>query len=111
MQAGRLKYRITLLRPTYTRGRYAYGVTEPESGDWREAGTVHAERVAMRPRAVVEAGEVFADYTVEWNIRDVHEVAPGWRVRQVGGDLYDVTGVVPNIDRGYVTLTTQRVNE
>ena len=35
----------------------------------------------------------------------------GWRVQQQGGRLYEVTAIVPNRDRGMITLICDRVNE
>ena len=34
-----------------------------------------------------------------------------WRVQQVGGYLYTVVAIIPNLDRGYLTLQCDRVNE
>lgn len=105
MQAGRMRYRLELLEPVKS---------VSGSGACAEAyvprGTAHAERVRMSGRRVEEVGEHFADYHVEFNVRDAHPVRDGWRVRQLGGDLYAVTNVVPNRERGMLTLVCDRVN-
>lgn len=82
-----------------------------ESVTWEEAGTVWAERVKYSGRRSEEAGEHFPDYSVEFNIRDAHAVEENWRVRQLGGHLYTVTNILPNLERGYKTLRCERVNE
>ena len=35
----------------------------------------------------------------------------GWRVRQIGGYVYTVANIIPNLDRGMLTLQCVRVNE
>lgn len=106
MRAGALKYRLILLRPTVTADEYGAEATEYE-----RARIVHAERVKQIGTRREEVGEHFADYRTEFNIRDAHEVAENWRVRQVGGYLYTVVSIIPNIDRGMFTLVCVRVNE
>ena len=106
MRAGALKYRLILLRPTATADEYGAEATEYE-----QTRIVHAERVKQSGARSEEVGEHFADYRVEFNIRDAHEIAENWRIRQVGGYLYTVTNIIPNIDRGMLTLVCVRVNE
>lgn len=106
MQAGRMKYKLTLLRPLYSENDYGERETSYE-----ETVTVHAERVKANGHRSEEVGEHFPDYNVEYNIRDVHTVAENWRVQQLGGYLYTVTNIIPNLDRGYKTLVCVRVNE
>lgn len=101
-----MKYRITLLQPSSTQTRFG-----DETITWTATATVHAERVKASGRRSEEVGEHFADYSVEFNIRDAHTVGEGWRVQQLGGYLYTVTNIIPNLDRGYKTLVCQRVNE
>ena len=105
MQAGKMRHRLEMLRPE--------GVSDSfgsKSPTFTPAGTCRAERVKMRGFASSEAGEMFADYRTEWNVRDAHPVAEHWRVRQLGGDLYTVTNVIPNRERGMKTLICERVN-
>lgn len=106
MRAGALKYRLVLLRPVVAVNDFG-----EEAMTYAEACTVRAERVKMNGSRSEEVGEHFADYRAEFNIRDAHEVAENWRVRQLGGELYTVTAVVPNLDRGMKTLVCERVNE
>ncbi len=106
MRAGALKYRLTLLEPTRTTDRMG-----SEKVTYTEARTVHAERVKTSGRRSEEVGEHFAAYSAEFNIRDAHPIEENWRVRQLGGHLYTVVAIVPNIDRGYNTLCCERVNE
>ena len=105
MRAGALKYRLILLRPTTTADEYG-----AEATAYEQTRIVHAERVRQTGARSEEVGEHFADYRTEFNIRDA-EVAENWRVRQVGGYLYTVVSIIPNIDRGMLTLVCERVNE
>ena len=73
--------------------------------------TVWAERAKQTGRRNEEVGEHFPDYRAEFNIRDAHPVGDNWRVQQLGGYLYTVTNIIPNIDRGMKTLVCERVNE
>ena len=101
-----MKYRLRLLRPTMATN--AYG---EDTVTYIETVTVHAERVKMGGRQSEAVQEHFPDYSVEFNIRDAHEVAENWRCQQLGGHLYTITNITPNIERGFLTLTCERVNE
>lgn len=105
MQAGRMKTRLRILRPITTEGELG-----GESLEWVETATVHAERVKQTGSNTLIVGEHFPDYRTEFNIRDAHEVEENWRVEQLGGYLYNVANVIPNIDRGMKTLVCDRVN-
>lgn len=106
MIAGRMKYRITLLMPEAVTNDFG-----EEATTYTETRTVHAERVKQSGNRSEEVGEHFPDYHVEFNVRDAHPVAENWRVQQLGGYLYTVTNIVPNLDKGYKTLICERVNE
>ncbi len=102
-----MKYRITLLSPDE--------VTRDRMGSlkqtYTETVTVWAERVKLTGTRRTEVGERFSTYDAEFNIRDEHEVDDHWRVQQLGGHLYEVNNIVPNIDKGYKTLQCTRINE
>lgn len=106
MRAGALKYKLELLEPKRTTDRMG-----AEKVEYTKIRTVWAERVRATGSRSEEAGEHFPDYTVEFNIRDAHPVQENWRVQQLGGYLYTVTNIVPNLDKGYKTLLCERVNE
>lgn len=106
MIAGRLKYKLELYKPTATSN--AYG---EETVTWEKTATVHAERVKITGRRSEEVQEHFPEYATEFNIRDAHEVSENWRAQQLGGYLYTVTNITPNVERGFQTLTCVRVNE
>lgn len=106
MKAGRLKYRLTLLEPQRTTDRMG-----AEKTTYEPTRTVYAERVRATGNRSEEVGEHFPDYSTEFNIRDAHPVAENWRVQQLGGYLYTVVSIIPNLDRGYKTLLCNRVNE
>ncbi len=105
MQAGRMKYKLELLQPSVKAD--GFGEETPVFTSFR---TVNAERVKVSGSRSDEAGEHFPDYRAEFNIRDVHPVRENWRVRQLGGHLYTVTNIIPNLDRGMQTLVCERVN-
>ncbi len=105
MQAGRMKYRLEMLEAVTVTDRYG-----AETQEWVSRDVIHAERVKASGRRSHEAGEQFADYRAEFNVRDAHPVTDNWRVRQLGGCLYVVVCVIPNIDRGMKTLVCERVN-
>ena len=106
MRAGALKYRLELLKPTPTTDRMG-----AEHVDYVATRIVYAERVATSGNRSEEVGEHFAAYSAQFNIRNAHPIAENWRVRQLGGYLYTVVAIVPNLDRGYNTLVCDRVNE
>ena len=106
MQAGRMKYRLTLLEP-----QTVTTASGNEKTTYVAIRTVWAERVKTTGRRSEEVGEHFPDYSVDYNIRDAHPVQENWRVQQLGGELYMVTNIIPNLDRGYKTLVCVRVNE
>ena len=106
MRAGALKYRLTLLEPQRVTDRMG-----AERVDYIETRTVRAERVRTTGNRSEEVGEHFPDYRAEFNVRDAHPVKENWRVQQLGGYLYTVVAIIPNIDRGMNTLVCERVNE
>lgn len=106
MRAGDMKYRIQLLKPVATAN--AYG---EEANAYELQRTVRAQRVKQSGNRSEEVGEHFPDYRAEYNIRDAHQVEENWRVQQLGGYLYTVVAIIPNLDRGMKTLICERVNE
>lgn len=106
MRAGALKYKLELLEPKRTTDRMG-----AEKVEYTKTRTVWAERVRATGSRSEEVGEHFPEYTVEFNIRDAHPVQENWRVQQLGGYLYTVTNIVPNLEKGYKTLLCERVNE
>lgn len=106
MRAGALKYKLTLLEPKRTTDRMG-----AEATTYNPVRTVYAERVRATGNRSEEVGEHFPDYATEFNIRDAHPIAENWRVQQLGGYLYTVVAIIPNLDRGYKTLLCDRVNE
>lgn len=106
MRAGAMKYRLTLLRPPL-KAEDKYGAEELK---FEATRTVWAERVKFSGRRSEETGEHFPDYSAQFNIRDAHPIGENWRVR-LCEDLYTVTNIIPNRDRGFNTLICERVNE
>lgn len=101
-----MRHMLQILQPQTETNKYGEETTE-----WTLLRTVHAERVKLSGNRSVEVGERFPDYTVQYNIRDAHPVEENWRVQQLGGYLYDVVAIEPNLDKGYKTLICERVNE
>lgn len=106
MIAGRMKYKLVLLQPVEAENDFGENKVT-----YIETRTVNAERVKNTGRRSEEVGEHFPDYAAEFNIRDAHPVDENWRVQQLGGHLYTVTNIIPNIDKGMKTLICERVNE
>lgn len=106
MQAGRMRYRLKVFEPVSDADKFG-----EETPDYRYVRTIHAERVKLSGRRSEEVGEHFPDYSVQFNIRDAHQVKENWRVEECGGYLYTVTNVLPNVDRGMKTLVCERVNQ
>lgn len=106
MRAGALKYKLQILEPAYVEDRMG-----AKKVSYTPRRTVWAERVTTSGHRSEEVGEHFPDYSAQFNIRDAHPVAENWRVKQLGGYLYTVTAIIPNLDRGYKTLLCERVNE
>lgn len=100
-----MRYKLRLLKPVAVADGFGGSRTE-----YHETHTVWAERQKVSPRFVEEVGELFSDLTVEFNIRDIHEVDERWRVEQLGGHLYTVANIIPNRERGMRTLRCERVN-
>lgn len=105
MQAGRMRCRLKTFEPVSDTDKFG-----EETPNYRYFRTIHAERVRMSGSRSDEVGEHFPDYRVEFNIRDAHTVKENWRVEQLGGYIYTVTNVIPNIGRGMNTLVCERVN-
>lgn len=105
MIAGRMKHRLRLMKPVTSTGKFG-----GEKVTYELTATVWAERVKVSPKYGLEHGELFSDYTVEYNIRDAHSVDEKWRVQEEGGHLYDVINIIPNRERGMLTLRVKRVN-
>lgn len=100
-----MKSRLKILKPVMKKSN-----SGSEKTIWEETRTVHAERVKITGSYGLELGERFPDYRQEFNIRDAHEVKENWRVEEIGGYLYTVANIIPNRDRGYLTLKCERVN-
>mgnify|MGYP002525875374 CR=1 FL=1 len=106
MIAGRLRYKITIMRPRRTVNEYG-----EEATVWEDLACVRAERVRMSGTRSNEAAEHFADFRTVWNIRDVHAVTSNWRIRDNEGVPYVIVAVEPNHLRGYNTLVCERLND
>lgn len=107
MIAGRMKTRIILRRPIFEQGAFR----EEVASGWEESRPIWAERVKMEGRRSLEGQEDFPDYSVRFNIRDAHEVDENWELRHIGGHRYSITNIIPNHDRGMLTLVCTRINE
>lgn len=106
MYAGRMKYRLKVSELVVTRDKF-----NAEKSAWVDRGCIHAERVKQTARRSDELGEHFPDHSATYNIRDAHKIKENWRVEELGGNLYTVTAIVPNKDRGMLTLYCERVNQ
>ncbi len=106
MIAGRMRTRLTVWRPE--RKRDGFG---QETAKWVEAGWARAERVKYSGRLRVEADEAFPAYDAVYNVRIRHAIGEGWRVRECGcTPMMRVSNVVPNHERGFLTLYCRKEN-
>lgn len=106
MRAGEMKYKLKIFRPSTVTNEFG-----EETPSYELTRTVWAERVKQSGHRSEEVGEHFPDYSAEFNIRDAHPIDENWRVQQLGGYLYTVTNIIPNLGRGMKTLICDRVNE
>jgi head-tail adaptor len=105
MIAGRMRNMLKVFKPDTTTDQYGSTVVS-----YAEVGTIHAERSKADGNTVAEAAEAFAAYTATYNVRDCHGIKAGWRVEELGGELYNVLAVVGNPGKGMATLKCERVN-
>lgn len=106
MIAGRMRTRLSLWRPGWERDEYGH-----EESGWVDAGWARAERVKYTGRLRVESDEAFAAYDAVYNIRIHHAVEEGWRVQECGcTPKMTVSNVVPNHERGMLTLYCRKEN-
>ncbi|MDO5395649.1 MAG: phage head closure protein [Bacteroidales bacterium] len=101
-----MKYKLVLLRPSGAVDDFG----DDKSEEFTAVRTVNAERVRISGSRSMEVGENLPDYRAEFRIRDAHPVRENWRVQQLGGNLYTVTNIIPNLDRGMLTLVCDLVN-
>ena len=106
MRAGDLRYWLEVLQPVTVVDAYGAATVT-----WEKTATIHAGLNRQSARRSEEVGEHFSTRSVRWDIRDAHTVGINWRVQQLGGELYVVTGKEPNPVRGMVTLVCENVNE
>lgn len=106
MIAGRMRTRLSILEPTVTVNDFG-----EEAVTYRSWATIKAERIRHTAARSEEVGEHFPEHRAEFNIRIAHAVGENWRAREVGGVLYTVVAVIPNVPRGYKTLICDKVNE
>ena len=105
MRAGQMKYKLALLETREVTNSFG-----EHSQEYILTRTVWAERVKISGRRSEEVGEHFPDYTTQFRIRDAHPVRENWRCQQLGGYLYTITSIEPNLDKGMLTLSCERVN-
>lgn len=106
MKAGPLKYKLQVLRLDITAGDYGDDVVS-----YTPTNIIYAERVKNIGRRSEEVSEHFPTYNVEFRVRSGHKISENWRVQQLGGYLYTVVAIEPNIELGMNTLICERVNE
>ena len=101
-----MKYTLSLLRPVTTTNDFGERVTSYEA-----AGSCRAELVKHTGKRSEEVSEHFPDYSAEFNIARPVVVEENWRAQHMGGHLYTVTNIIPNLEKNMKTLRCERVNE
>lgn len=104
MYAGRMTEKLVITRPATATDNFGH-----TAQSYIIYGAVWGERIRYAGREIHDAGESFAAYDAEFNIRWAHDVKEGWRVEYEGA-TYDVTNVLGNRKRGMRTLKCTRVN-
>ncbi|WP_303745040.1 phage head closure protein [uncultured Duncaniella sp.] len=106
MKAGRLNTFITPMHLTVTHD----AVTGEARRVWEELPEIRAERVKYTARHVYNSAELVVGVDAVFHIRYAHPVRDGWRVRERGGDIYDVV-VEPNREKQLKLLRCTKVND
>ena len=108
MIAGRLRYRLKTFCPVVGEG--PFGVADAE---YTEHKSIRAERVKYSPSAKFELHEVYPYYKETYLFRSAHSfIKEGWRVMEMGSSiLLEVRNIIPDIQRGMLTLECEKVNE
>lgn len=102
-----MKHRVYLLKPVTVTNDFG---EETPSYEETPSHAVYAELVRATAATRQSLDEHFAAHIRTFRVRDAHKVSEGWRLREVGGLLYTVTAVLPNVDRGFLELTCERVD-
>lgn len=106
MRAGAMKYRLQILKPIKETNEFGEDFT-----NYTYIKTIWAERVKYNAIRHTSLGEYFPDYTAHFNVRNNYNIKEDFRVKQLGGNLYRVTSIIPNIDKGMDTLICEKVND
>lgn len=108
MRSGTLNDLVELLRPSTEAG-----ALNSKKTTWVPArAVVHAERIRLMGKSIIEAAENFADYSAQFRVRYFIEAKPGWRlVERETGLTYTITNVIPDRRLQMKTLLCERVNE
>ena len=106
MRAGGLKYQIELYKPERRDSGYSSGTTI-----WYERARATRADILFHKGAIVKEGrEYLPSYSVEFRIRNYHDVQETWRVKYKD-KFYNIEAIIPNDKRQLVTLVTNSVNE
>lgn len=109
MIAGRMRYKLTLLRPE----KITSGFGTASRVTYSEVRDIWAERVNYRGSRGIEVNEVYSDYSARYRVRDAHsDIRDNWRVKEKGSEtLFEVRNVIPDKSHGMLTLECEKVNE
>lgn len=100
--------RVTLKKPVITEDKFGSPRTE-----YVDVKTVHAEIQWKGGSTGLEAGELFMNERIDVLIRIQHKIEEGWRVQQIGmnRNLFHISAIEPNREKGFNRLVCERVNE
>lgn len=106
MNAGSLTYRLVAIEYVTTEDP----LTGEKISEWIDRFTMRAERIKLTGKAVVRGSESVIEADAAYYVRIQHPIKDGWRVRELGGDLYDVV-VEPNREKQLKILKCKKVND
>lgn len=105
MNAGRLKYIITIQRPTIKQNDYgANGL------DWKDYITTRADIQSVNGERVKENNEIVFAYTKTFTIRIFHDIDEKDRILY-DGKKYRILSIDKDRDKQLIAINTELVNE
>ena len=106
MRAGGLKYQIELYKPENRESGFS-----SSASIWYDlVRSTRADILFNKGGIVQEGKEYLPSYSVDFRVRNYHDVQENWRVKYKD-KFYQIEAIIPNDKRQLVTLVTNMVNE
>lgn len=109
MRSGGLTERLIISRPVKKDSGFGKG----NKIQYERVGEIHAERVNLSGRVIIESSEKFHDYSACYYIRFYNQIEEGWMVEDVrdNGRKYIVASIDPIRSKQMKVLKCERYNE